>query len=136
MPAPSVKLVGRVVAAGIALTAIHFTDNVASLDTYPAPGWQPDWFGYVIGASWFAFTAIGVRAYTLYRAGRLARAHAALIVYSGAGFVSLGHFAFGPPADLTTRALITVILDAVVGSAVLTLAIRSIRARRVPVSIT
>jgi hypothetical protein len=41
---PSTKAVRNVVTASVVLTLFHFTDNFVSIDTYPAAGWQPDWF--------------------------------------------------------------------------------------------
>lgn len=130
MRPPSVSTVRAVVAASIVLTAFHFTDNYVSLDTYPAASWQPDWFGAVVIASWFLFTAAGLIGVRLYRDGQFAKAHAFLLFYAYAGLVSLGHFLYGPPSDLTTRALVSVLIDAVAGSAVLAVTVRSILARR------
>jgi hypothetical protein len=119
-----------VVIATAALTLFHFTDNTVSIDTYPAPAWQPDWFEWVVAASWPLFTAIGVLGYRSYKRGEFQKAHVALIVYSYTGLVSLGHFLYGGPDELTTRAFISVIIDALAGSAVLVVALRSIIARR------
>ncbi len=128
--APSVSTVRTVVIASVVLTAFHFADNALFIDTYPAPDWQPAWFGVVVALSWPLFTAFGAAGYRLYRQGRLERAHACLLAYSSAGFVSLGHFAYGPPSELTTRALVSVLIDAAAGSAVLAVALRSILAAR------
>ena len=127
---PSVGLVRGVVAATVVLTLIHFTDNVVSIDSYPAPSWQPDWFKWVVAASWPLFTAVGIAGYRAYRDGRFKRANAFLLLYSYTGLVSLGHFLYGGPGDLTTRGLVSVIIDVIMGTIVLGLAIWSIRARR------
>ena len=39
---PSVRTVGLVVGATIALTAFHFTDNIVSVDTYSRRRARPD----------------------------------------------------------------------------------------------
>jgi hypothetical protein len=70
--------------------------------------------------------------YRLYRDGSYARAHAFLLAYSYAGLSSLGHFAYGAPDEFTTRALISIFIDAIAGTAVLLTALRSILARRRP----
>src|SRR5215210_2821106 len=106
---PSAKVVRNVVFATIVLTAFHFADNTISIDTYPAPSWQPTWFEWVVAASWPIFTAFGVAGYRLYRRGDFHRAHPCLLFYSWTGLVSLGHFTAGGPDDLTTRALVSVI---------------------------
>ena len=127
---PSVATVRAVVGATIALTLFHFTDNAIAIDSYPAPGWQPDWFVWVVAASWPLFTAVGVLGYRHYRDGRYAKAHPLLVLYSYAGLVSLGHFLYGGPGELTTRGVVSVLIDAVAGLAVLAVAIWSIVARR------
>jgi hypothetical protein len=116
---PSVATVAWVLAASAVLTAFHFADNSLSFATYPGPAWQPDWFRYVVLASWPAFTLFAVIGFGRYRDGRHAAAHPYLFAYSVTGLVSLGHFLYGAPADFTTRGLVSVFIDAVAGSAVL-----------------
>jgi hypothetical protein len=130
MTAPSTATVRAVVSATVVLTLFHFTDNTISIDTYPKAGWQPDWFVWVVALSWPAFTAIGVLGYRWYRDGVYSKAHPALIVYSYTGLVSLGHFIYGSPSELTTRAVVSVFVDAVAGSVVLFVALRSVVSRR------
>jgi hypothetical protein len=116
-----------VVTASIVLTAFHFTDNYVSLDTYP----QPDWItGPVVLVSWPLFSAVGVWAYYLYRAGRFPAAHVALFTYGYVGLSSLGHFLSGSPDEFTTRGLVSVLLDGAVGSTVIAVTVWSIVARR------
>ncbi|MEA2450703.1 MAG: hypothetical protein QOG63_2635 [Thermoleophilaceae bacterium] len=130
MRPPSVTTVRNVVAISVVLTLFHFTDNTVAIDTYPKASWQPDWFWVVVALSWPLFTAFGVLGYRYYKRGDYAKAHPALIVYSYTGLVSLGHFAYGGPSELTTRAVISVFVDAAVGLAVLGVTLWSIVARR------
>ena len=124
---PSASIVGLVVAASIAVTAFHFTDNYVSIETYP----QPDWVtGAVVLVSWPLFTALGIAAYALYRRGRLGLANAFLIAYAYTGLSSLGHFLSGSPDEFTTRGLVSILLDGAAGSAVLAVALWSIIALR------
>ncbi len=127
---PSVAPVRAVVAVTVVLTLFHFTDNAIAIDSYPAPSWQPDWFVWVVVASWPLFTLAGVLGYRHYRDGRYSKAHPLLLFYSYAGLVSLGHFLYGGPGELTTRGVVSVMVDAVAGSAVLAVTIWSIAARR------
>ncbi len=127
---PSVATVRAVVAVTVVLTLFHFTDNAIAIDSYPAPSWQPDWFVWVVVASWPLFTLAGVLGYRHYRHGRYSKAHPLLLFYSYAGLVSLGHFLYGGPDELTARGVASVFVDAVAGSAVLFVAIWSIAARR------
>lgn len=119
-----------VVAATIVLTLFHFADNAIAIDSYPKASWQPDWFVWVVAASWPLFTAVGVIGYRHYRDGHYAKAHPLLLLYSYAGLVSLGHFLYGGPDELTTRGLVSVLIDAVAGVAVLGVALWSMAARR------
>ena len=127
--------VRAVVAATIVLTLFHFTDNTVAIDSYPKASWQPDWFVWVVPAGWILFTAAGVLGYRAYRDGRYARAHALLAFFAYGGLVSLGHFLYGGPDELTTRGLASVIVDALAGSTVLAVTIWSIAARRSAASV-
>jgi hypothetical protein len=125
MGGPTARTVGAVVLASIAFTAFHFTDNYVSIETYP----QPDWVSEaVVLVAWPLLTAFGVAGYLLYRRGSLAAAHACLLVYSYTGISSLGHFLSGSPDELTTRGLISVLIDGVAGSAVLAVTVWSVLA--------
>ena len=127
---PSVSTVRLVVFASIAVTLFHFIDNAINVDDYPKAGWQPDWFAAVVAVAWFAYTAIGVAGYRLYRHGRLGAAHACLLIYGYLVLSSLGHFLYGSPDELTTHGLVSVLVDAVAGLAVIAVAVWSLVARR------
>jgi hypothetical protein len=127
---PSVATVRWVVLGTIGLTLFHFTDNAVSVDSYPKAGWQPDWFEFVVVAAWFAYTAVGVAGYRLYREGRYGAAHASLLVYGYLVLSSLGHFLYGSPGELTTRGAISVFVDVAAAAVVIAVAIWSILARR------
>lgn len=118
------------VAFAIAATAVHFIDNTLNIDDYPGPSWQPGWFAYIVGASWFLFTTIGILGYRYYRDGDYPKAHLFLGAYSITGFVTLGHFITASPSELTTFGLATVVLDGLVGVLVLSIVLWSMRARR------
>lgn len=127
MRTPSVATVGGVVLASVVVTAVHFTDNYVSIETYP----QPDWVSEaVVVVAWPLLTAFGVAGYLLYRRGRFAVANACLLVYAYTGISSLGHFLSGSPDEFTPRGLVSVLADGVAGFAVLGLAIWSILAHR------
>ncbi len=130
MNPPSTKLVGIVVAATAVLTLFHFTDNAVSLETYPPPAWQPDWWEWVVAASWPIYTLVGLAAYLTYRRERFPLANVLLVTYSFVGLISIGHFLTASPAELTTRGAISVFVDITAGSVVLAVAIWSILARR------
>jgi hypothetical protein len=128
---PSVKTVGLVVGATIALTAFHFTDNIVNIDTYPRQDWISATFIQVSGLIfWPVVAAAGIFGYVLYRRGEFSRAHVFLVAFSSLGLISLGHFTAGSPDELTTRGLISVLIDGFCGIAVLGVALRSILSRR------
>jgi hypothetical protein len=131
MRPPSAKTVGIVVGATIVLTAFHFTDNIVNVDTYPRQDWISATAIQVGGlVFWPLFASFGVAGYLLYRRGRFPLAHAFLVAFSYLGLVSLGHFTAGSPDELTTRGLISVLIDCVAGFTVLGVALWSILARR------
>jgi CHASE2 domain-containing sensor protein len=119
-----------VVLGAAAVTLFHFTDNTINVDTYPKAGWQPDWFEWIVAVAWFLYTAVGVAAVRLYRRGRFQAAHVGLILYGLLVLSSLGHFLYGSPDELTTRAVISVFVDAAAGAIVIGVAAWSIAARR------
>jgi hypothetical protein len=130
MRPPSTRTVGLVVALTAVLTLFHFTDNAVNLETYPGPSWQPGWFEWVVVASWPFYLALGVIGYVRYRAGHFPSANAFLVAYSFIGLVSIGHFFYASPDELTTRGLISVLVDIAAGTVVLAVAFWSILARR------
>jgi hypothetical protein len=127
---PSVATVRWVVLGTVAVSLFHFTDNAVNVDTYPKAGWQPDWFDIVVVVAWFLYTAVGLIGYRLYERGRFGAAHVALILYGYLIASSLGHFLYGSPSELTTRALISVFVDFAAGLTVIGVAVWSILARR------
>jgi hypothetical protein len=131
MRPPSVTTVGLVVGGTILLTAFHFTDNIVNVDTYPRQDQISAGAIQVAGLIfWPLFSSFGVIGYLLYRRGRIPLAHAYLFAFSFLGLVSLGHFTAGSPDELTTRGLISVMIDGIAGFTVLGTTIWSILARR------
>jgi hypothetical protein len=127
MRPPSLATVRFVVFASVLVTAFHFTDSFVSFETYP----QPDWISQAsVLIAWPLYTAIGVAGYVLYGRERFELAGWFLLAYSYTGISSLGHFLSGSPAELTTRGLISVMIDAAAGFAVLGVAIWAILAHR------
>jgi hypothetical protein len=122
---PSASIVRWVVFGTVALTLFHFTYNAVNVDTYPGP----NWFAPAVAGAWFVYTAVGMAGYWLYERGRIGAAHACLIVYGYLVISSLGHFLYGSPSELTTRGLVSVLLDAAAGSVVIAVAVWSILAR-------
>jgi hypothetical protein len=127
---PSVGTVRLVVFTTIVVSLFHFLDNAINVDTYPKTGWQPSWFAVVVAVAWPVYSAFGVAGYLAYRRSDLRKAHVYLVIYGYLVASSLGHFLYGSPSQLTTRGLVSVLVDAVAGAAVIALALWSIAARR------
>ncbi len=131
MQPPATRTVGIAVGALIGLTLFHFTDNIVSVEDYPRPDWQSATFVQVAAVvTWLIFAAFGVIGYRRYRDGRFPQAHIYLAASSYLGLISLLHFTAGPPDELTTRGLISVLIDGVVGAALLGVVVWSVLARR------
>ena len=131
---PSASTVRAVVFGTIALTLFHFTDNAVNVDTYPEADWQPDWFAVVVALAWVVYTAVGVAGYRLYQREQFGAAHVCLLIYGYLVISSLGHFLLGSPDELTTRGLVSVLVDAAAGSVVIGVTVWSILARRAQAS--
>jgi len=127
---PSATTVRWLVLGTIAVSLFHFTDNAINVDTYPKASWQPDWFPVLVVAGWIIYTAVGVAGWRLYESGRFRAANACLLIYGYLIASSLGHFLYGSPDELTTRGLISVLVDVAAGLTVMAVAIWSILARR------
>jgi hypothetical protein len=131
MRPPSTRTVGTVVAATIVLTAFHFTDNVVNVDTYPRQDWISGSAIQIAGLIfWPLMAAVGVFAYLNYKRERFPLANWLLVAFSYLGLVSVGHFTAGSPDELTTRGLISVMIDVAAGFTVLGVAVWSMLARR------
>ena len=128
MRPPALSTVRFVVFASIVLTAFHYTDNAINIDSYgPVLAFFTT---ATVFLTWSLFTALGIAAYLFYRVQRYELANPLLLAYSFAGLIDLAHFVTISPAALTTRGLISVLIDLTIGTAVLVVAIRSILAQR------
>jgi hypothetical protein len=128
---PSVRTVGVVVGATIALTAFHFTDNIVNVDQYPRPDALSGEAIQIAGLIfWPVMAAVGIAGYRADRRGNFQIAHPFLIAFSSLGLISLLHFTSAPPDELTTRGLVSVVIDGVMGFTVLGVTLWSILARR------
>jgi hypothetical protein len=123
-PASTVRLV---VIASVLVTAVHFTDNFVSIETYPQPGWITE---TVVAAAWPLFTMIGIAAAIFYGRGRTELGAWLLLAYSYTGVSSLGHFLSGGPEEFTTRGLVSVLADGMIGITVLSVAVWALLAQR------
>ncbi|HEU4481140.1 MAG TPA: hypothetical protein VFS18_04580, partial [Actinomycetota bacterium] len=115
MEAPSVRTVGLAVAASVAVTAVHYTDNYVSIDDYPQPGYINQ---ELVALAWILLTLIGVAGYLFYRDRKPLAGVSYLLVYSYTGLSSLGHYAYGSSGDFTTKMHVLIWTDGIVGAVV------------------
>jgi hypothetical protein len=108
-------------AANIAITAVHYTHNYIEVQHYPQSAFLPigdDGSRVLIAVGWPLLTAIGVLGFWLYRGGSFPIAWVCLAVYSFTGISSLIHFIDGSP-HVPTFWYATILVDALAGFAIL-----------------
>lgn len=113
----------------VAVSIVHYADNVANYDDYPSGGSVPAPSAGVILASWFAFTAAGIAGWVAYRRGRLDRAPVLLAIYAGSGLVGLGHYTVPGALNMPWWRQAHVLADIACGVLVLAFALRAVRER-------
>jgi hypothetical protein len=101
-------------------SVVHYADNTINWAEYPHPASEsslPDPSDWVVGLSWFGFTAFGILGLWLYARGRITGAAVAIAIYSGSGLVSIGHYlvpgASGMPAWRQALIVVDIVLGAV-----------------------
>jgi hypothetical protein len=117
-------------AVAIAVSIIHYLDNLAHYADYPEPTSGPAPSATVIGLSWFVFTAFAVLAFELFRRGRVAAGAAALAVYSLSGLVGLGHYTVPGASAMPWWRHAHIVADIACGVAVLAFAVWAVRRSR------
>ena len=114
--------------AAVATTAVHYTHNVVAFERYPSADWASFITAPVVAIAWFVFTAFGVLGYVRYRQGRMRAASAYLATFSVSGFFTLGHWLPGQEGgDISPLMTASILLDGVMGVAVLAYAVRLAR---------
>lgn len=111
----------------IAVSAVHYTDNVVNFEDYPEPTSGPAPSSTVIALSWFAFTAAGLAGLALFRRGRVAAAAAALAAYSVSGLIGVGHYTVPGASAMPWWRHAHVAADIACGVAVLAFAVWAVR---------
>ena len=112
--------------AAVAVSIVHYLDNVLAYDRYPLSETLPNPSPTLIAASWFVFTAFGVAGYLLYRRGRVGAGSACLAVYSGSGLVGIVHYLVPGVGDLAWWRHAHIGLDIACGVAILAFALWSV----------
>lgn len=135
------KVLTCVLVAAVLVSIVHYIDNTVRYDEFVSD--DPNLVSRLIKRpfvplAWVAFTAVLVWAVRQYRARRYDRAALGFAAYSGSGLVGLLHFTDVPPSDFDAFQLTHVIVDIVLGVAVLAcaawLALHSAQADRAVVA--
>ena len=117
------RLLQSLLVAAVLVSIVHYVDNVVRFEDY-----APDEAGLVtaplVAASWFVFTGFGLWGYLSYRRGRYRSATVGLGVYSVSGLVGIVHYREVSPSDFDPVQNTFVLLDIVLGAAILAVACR------------
>jgi len=76
----------------VAVSVVHYADNYVNYEDFPRSSSAPNPSQAAILLAWFAFTAVGVAGYLLFRRGPTTRSLLLLALYSGSGLVGIGHY--------------------------------------------
>jgi len=117
-----------VLAAAVAVSIVHYVDNVTAYEAYPQSDSLPNPSKDSIAVAWFFFTSFAVAGVVFLRRGELRSAAICLAVYSGSGLVGIGHYTVPGTSEFPWWRHAHVIADIVLGLAVLAIALRLVRA--------
>ena len=125
------KALRVILAATIAISIVHYTDNTIRYDVYTGgkSTYIKEW---MIPVSWVLFTAAGLAGYVYFRRARWSRAATCLALSSVGGLVDVGHFTSVSPSDFDAYQLVFIFADFVIGGLVLFGFVVWITQRRVP----
>lgn len=126
----ALRLLGGLLLVAVAVSVIHYVDNVVGYDDYPRSATLPNPSATVIAVSWFAFTAAGVAGYLAFRRGEGRLAAILLALYAGSGLVGIGHYTVAGATGMPWWRQAHVVADIACGIAVLAFAV--VVARRRP----
>ena len=107
----------------IAVSVVHYADNIAHYDDYPQPDGGPAPSRAAIAVAWVAFTAFAVAGYALLRRGRITAAAVCLALYAGSGLIGLGHYTVDGATDMPWWRQAHIVADIASGTAVLAFAV-------------
>jgi hypothetical protein len=122
LPRSSLQVADRLrplVAVAIAVSVVHYADNVFNYDAYPQPASGPAPSQATVAVAWFGFTALAAAAWGLLRRSRVTAAALCLALYAGSGLVGLGHYAVEGATEMPWWRQAHIVADIACGVAVL-----------------
>jgi hypothetical protein len=133
----AVRVLSVVLAVAVVVSIVHYTDNYVNYSDYPEPRSAPNPSAPVVLGAWFAFTAMGLAGYLLFRGGTSTVALILLAAYSGSGLVGIGHYLVPEATSMPWWRQAHVCFDIASGVAMFSFVMWAARARRhSPVSLT
>jgi hypothetical protein len=115
--------------AAVAVSVVHYADNVVNYADFPQDGSLPDPSRALVGLSWFLFTGAGVAGYVLFRRAPSALALALLAFYSGSGLVGFGHYTVPGAFDMPALRQAHIVADIALGLAMISFVLWAARNR-------
>ena len=103
----------------VAVSIVHYVDNVTAHDAYPQPESGPAPSATAIAISWFVFTGFGLAGYVLFRRDRIDAASVCLAVYAVSGLIGLGHYTVEGATEMPWWRQAHIVADIVCGLAIL-----------------
>jgi hypothetical protein len=114
---------------GVAVSVIHYADNYLNYDAFPQDEAGPSPSRWLVGVSWFVFTAFAALAVRSHRRGAAVPAAICLGIYSLSGLIGVGHYTVEGAGEMVWWRHAHVVADIVVGAALLLLAVAIWRSR-------
>src|SRR5438067_255595 len=128
----AVRILSVIFAVAVVVSIVHYTDNYVNYHDYPQPRTGPSPSASLVLGGWFAFTAVGLAGYLLFRRSPSNLALILLAAYSGSGLVGIGHYLVPGATSMPWWRQLHVCLDIACGIAVFSFAIWAARARSRP----
>lgn len=113
------KFLTILLATAVAVSVVHYADNVFHYEDFPQDGSLPDPSQGLVAASWFAFTLAGLAGYVLFRREPSTLALALLAFYSGSGLVGFGHYTVPGAIDMPALRQAHIVADILLGLAMI-----------------
>jgi hypothetical protein len=124
------RIMGVLLATAVAVSVVHYVDNVVNYDDYPVPGPDstiPAPSAGLIVVAWFVFTASGALGVWFWVQRRVTAAAVALTGYSVSGLIGFGHYTAPGAWDMVWWRQAHVIADILCGIAILGFALWTAR---------